>query len=513
MCYNEIMKKRQNTLTSLEALKSDLFHAEDFSRAKALIDTWATRINLSAKHEHRMLDDLAKAICHLIKRGTPIDEIEKRLSADKIGHFYYEEPEEWYPLDTAATIYPLSMSRSWMPIFRLSAYLKEDICPELLQMALSIVICRFPYFSVTLGRGFFWYYMDGTRRHFRIKEESKRPFAVMNLTKFNAPCFRVIYYKKRISIEFFHLLTDGTGGMVFLKAILAEYFRLLGKEVPSNCDFIDTQHTPDEREWANDFHKADKVKASPFGRKRARQLRGSLSAQRPHQILHIEFDSDALRRISREKNSTVTAFLLTHLFFACKDAVAPGKGKIQIQVPCNMRKYYPSVTLRNFAMYCILDLSPEEIEDFDRVLQHLNERLKEETSKEALTHQMVAGTKLVGSLRFVPLFLKAPITRRFYPLFSDLILTTTLSNLGIISLPDSIADQVEKMDFVLGTTVQNRATCSMVTYRDRAVLSIFKATSHPGFEEALCKRLKEHGLTLTITGSQANGFHNCISEH
>ena len=125
---------------------------------------------------------------------------------------------------------------------------------------------------------------------------------------------------------------------------------------------------------------------------------------------------------------------------------------------------------------------------------------------------MVAGTKLVGSLRFVPLFLKAPLTRWFYPLFSDLILTTTLSNLGVISLPESIADQVEKMDFVLGTTVQNRATCSMVTYGKSAVLSIFKATSHPGFEEALCKRLKDHGLIPTVTGSQANGFHNCLPE-
>lgn len=506
------MKNTKNTLIFPEEFKSAFLSADDFSRLDDLGKNWASRLNLSTKHENRILEDLSRAIRALILRGVPVSEIEKRLSAEKIGYFYYEEPEEWYPLDTAATIYPLSMSRSWMPIFRLSAYLKEDVCPELLQMALSIVICRFPYFSVTLGRGFFWYYMDGTRRHFRIKEESKRPFAVMNLAKFNTPCFRVMYYQKRISIEFFHLLTDGTGGMVFLKAVLSEYFRLLGLDVPTQCDFIDTATCPDEREWSNDFHKADKVKASPFGRKPARQLRGSLSAQRPHQILHLEFDSEALRKAARERGSTVTAFLLTHFFFACKDTAANGKGKIQIQVPCNMRKYYPSVTLRNFAMYCILDLAPEEINDFDKVLKYLDAKLKEETSKEALTHQMVAGTKLVGSLRFVPLFLKAPLTRWFYPLFSDLILTTTLSNLGVITLPESISDHVEKMDFVLGTTVQNRATCSMVTYKNRAVLSIFKATSHPGFEEALCRRLKEHGLTPNVTGSQANGFHRSLPQ-
>lgn len=506
------MKKDNVSLTHSPAALNPALSADDLARLENLKSQWRRRINLSKKHAEEMQEDLNSAISYFIRHNTPIEEIETRLCAEKIGWFYYEEPEEWYPLDTAATIYPLSMRRSWMPIFRLSAYLKEDVIPELLQMALSIVICRFPYFSVTLGRGFFWFYLDGTRRRFRIKEESKRPFAVMNLAKFNTPCFRVMYYQKRISVEFFHLLTDGTGGTVFLKALLGEYFRLLGHPVETQCDFIDTAAAPDTREWSNDFHKAKNVKASGFAGKRALQIRGTLSGHRPHQILHFELDAKKLRDAARAKNSTVTAYLLTHFYFAAKESISPGRGKIKIQVPCNMRKYYDSSTMRNFAMYCILGLDLAEIDDFDRVLLHIGEKLKEETSKEALTRQMIAGTKLVSSLRFIPLFLKAPLTRWFYPHFSDLILTTTLSNLGVISLPESYAKEVEKLDFILGTTVQNRATCSLITYQNKAVLSIFKATSHPGFEEALYARLRENDLTPIVTGSQANGFHRCISE-
>ena len=483
-------------------------------RLNALLSAWMHRINLSNKHEKRMQTDFLRAADCLLKMGVSVEELEHRLSPEKIGYFYYEEPENWYPLDTAATIYPLSMSRSWMPIFRLSACLKEDVIPELLQMALNIVICRFPYFSVTLSRGFFWYYMDETRRHLRIKEESKRPFSLMNLSKFNAPCFRVMYYQKRISVEFFHLLTDGTGGTIFLKTLIGEYFRLLGFDVGHTHGLMNLEESPIPAEWSNDFHLAEPVKGSGFAGKRALQLRGSLSAHRPHQILHFELDSEKLRNAARAKNTTVTALLLTHFFFACRDASTPcGKRKIQIQVPCNMRKYYPSKTMRNFAMYCILCLSPGEIDDFDRVLALIDRLLREETSKEALTRQMVAGTRLVASLRFIPLFLKAPLTRKFYPLFSDLILTTTLSNLGVIELPETIADQVDHFDFILGTTVQNRATCSLITYRNKAVLSIFKATAHPGFEEALYASLQKEGITPTVTGSQANGFHRCISEN
>lgn len=506
------MKKKSNCLTLSDSAVSAACSTEDFARLKALSDAWKARINLSRKHNAYMQNDFWLAVEYYLKNGVGIEEIETRLSPEKIGYFYFEEPEDWYTLDTAAMIYPLSMSRNWMPFFRLSAYLKGDVVPEILQMALSIVICRFPYYAVALRRGVFWHYMDGCRRRYAVEEESRRPFTVLNLTKYNAPCFRVQYYKNRISVEFFHLLTDGTGGTVFLKTLLGEYLRLLGAHIPCECGLIDLSDTPSEREWSDDFHLADPIKPSHFSGKRARQMRGSISSMLPHQILHFELNAEELRRAAHEKNATVTAFLLTHFFFACKKASNPAKSKIQIQIPCNMRKYYPSITQRNFAMYCILGLSDKEIDDFDRVLAHLSTLLKEETSKEALTKQMVAGTKLVHSLRFVPLFLKAPLVRRFYPYFSDLILTTTLSNLGVVELPEAMNDFVDKLDFVLGTTVQNRATCSVITYQEKAVLSIFKATAHPGFEEALYAQLKKAGLTLTVTGSQANGFHRCISE-
>ncbi len=483
------------------------------ARLETLGEAWMQRINLSRKHTEQMRQDLVSAMARYLSQKLCPQEIEKRLNPEKIGYFYYEEPEEWYPLDTAATIYPLSMRRNWMPIFRLSAYLNEPVIPELLQIALSIVICRFPYFSVTLGKGFFWYYLDSTRRHFRLKEESKKPFSVMNLAKFNSPCFRVMYYQNRISVEYFHLLTDGTGGTIFLKTLLGEYFRLLGKQVPATCGLFDLSAPVDPRECANDFHLAEPTKASGFAGKRARQLKGALSASRPHQILHFEMDAEKLHRAAKERNSTVTAYLLTHFFFACKNSLSPGKGNVQIQVPCNMRKYYPSKTMRNFAMYCILGRDPNSLLDFDTALKEIGEDLQKETSKEALTQQMLAGTKLVSSLRFVPLFLKAPLTRYFYPYFSDLILTTTLSNLGVVEMPEEIAALIDKFDFILGTTVQNRATCSLITYKNKAVLSIFKATAHPGFEEALYTQLKNDGITPIVTGSQANGFHRCLSEN
>lgn len=504
------MKKIQPTNPPLFSAQAAC--AEDAVRLRELLSALMGRIRLSDKHTAMMRRDFTYAIGRYLEQGLDVSEIERRLSPEKLGYFYYEDPEEWYSLDTAATIYPLSMRRGWMPIFRLSAYLKEDVSPEFLQLALTFTIRRFPYYSVTLGRGFFWDYMDSTRRHFTVKEESRKPFSIMNLSRFRAPCFRVIYYKNRISAEFFHILTDGTGGIRFLKTLLSEYFRLLGHEVPCECGIFDLSETPSPAEWANDFPLADPAPASAFSGKRAVQLKGTLSHQRPHQILHFEFDSDKLRAIAKEKGATFTALLLTFFFFACKAASVTSRKSVQIQVPCNMRKYYPSHTMRNFAMYCILCMHPSEICDFDTVLARVSEELARGTSREELTKQMVAGVNLVNSLKLVPMFFKTPLVRWFYPLFSDHILTTTLSNLGVVQLPSEIEHLVDKFDFVLGTTVSNRATCSLITYQNKAVLSIFKATDHPAFEEALLSQFKKHGITPTVTGSEAYGFHRCIPE-
>ena len=63
-------------------------------------------------------------------------------------------------------------------------------------------------------------------------------------------------------------------------------------------------------------------------------------------------NSDDLKRTSKKYQATITSYLLALMFIAGKNATDKLNGEISIQVPVNMRKYYPSKTLRNFSMYC-----------------------------------------------------------------------------------------------------------------------------------------------------------------
>ena len=68
-------------------------------------------------------------------------------------------------------------------------------------------------------------------------------------------------------------------------------------------------------------------------------------------------------------------------------------------------------------------------------------------------------------------------------------------------MPKELEAQLKYMDFVLGTSVTNRAGCSMVTLNGVTMFSISKHTEDPSFEEALYRRLTADGVAVQVKGS------------
>ena len=137
-----------------------------------------------------------------------------------------EKNFEWLKLDNAAKIYPAAMSRNWTAMFRLSATLKESIDPLILQQALSSTLKRIPSFALRLKKGIFWYYLEKIDGMPKVTKDYKNPLVRMRLNEDSGFMFRVRYYENRIAVEIFHVLTDGTGGMIFLNTLIAEYITL-----------------------------------------------------------------------------------------------------------------------------------------------------------------------------------------------------------------------------------------------------------------------------------------------
>lgn len=209
----------------------------------------AARIDLPRAQKRALISDFRRAAEVLVSRGLSPAEAAARLGHERLGDFYLSAPDYWYPLDDAAKLYPMSMTDGWMSVFRLSAYLDAPVEPSLLQLALDLTMPRFPFFATRIKRGVFWHYIDGVKRRFTVQPETELPCAPMNVAAGDSQSFRVLYYGRRVSVEFFHILTDGTGGLAFLTALLWEYLRLSG-EAPERPGPVETDPCGEECENA-----------------------------------------------------------------------------------------------------------------------------------------------------------------------------------------------------------------------------------------------------------------------
>ena len=120
----------------------------------------------------------------------------------------------WMRLDNAAKIYPAAKRRNWNNFFRLSATLTEPV--DTLQCcarALDVTVRRFPIHRCAAAAGRVLV-LSGSRspRRRPIQSEKSCPLAHVPFQEVRRCAFRVLVYHDRIAVEFFHALTDGTGG-------------------------------------------------------------------------------------------------------------------------------------------------------------------------------------------------------------------------------------------------------------------------------------------------------------
>ncbi len=457
---------------------------------------------LSKNNKKQFRADFEAAILLLYKKGVSMSEILSRLALSNLGGFYARPSVLWFPLDDAAKIYPISMDHGSQQVFRISIYFKEDVIPELLQMALTFTIKRYASFATTLKKGFFWHYLDTVKKRFPIEEEHNLPCQPIKVSSSGSQSFRVMYHQNRVSAEFFHVLTDGTGALTFFKSLTAEYLRLCGIEAPLG-DIWDINDTPTREEFENAFVKVEKAKnSSGFVDKPAAQMNGRMTRRKPCRILHLKMDADKLREVAKSYGATVTAYLLMQMFYAASASTDELTGDINIQLPINMRKFYPSKTVRNFSMYCGIRIPIEKIGNKEELLAEINTQLLQKAEKEKMREMITAAVNIVSSIRLIPLAIKQPIAKMVYGMLGEKIYTTTFSNLGVVNFPEEFMEHIESMDFCLGAQVTNRLACTAITCAGVATFSISKMTLDPAFEEKMYQLLLADGIEIAVEGSE-----------
>ena len=457
------------------------------------------------RRDFRLLEaDVRKGVKYLMfNTSLTLEEAFQRIGYDIFGSFYRPpDPVEWYPLDSAAKVYPLSMTTARMSMYRISANMDREVVPELLQLALHAVIKRFPTFATIVKRGIFWHYLDARRKRFVIEKEEKIPCTPIKLDTVRDQVFRLVYFKNRVSLEVFHCVSDGYGGMMLLKTLLAEYMRMLGEPGLCKEGILNIADAPYPEELIDAFPMVDAAEeVTAYGSGRAIQIRGKHAIIQPAQIIHFQMPSADLVQTAKNLGASVTCYLLSAMFLAAKAACKKSSGVFRIQVPVNMRQYYPIPTLRNFSMYATISIPYDEVVDMEVLIPKVDRLLKEKVTKKPLDGMVANTLNLVCNplLKRAPLFLKGFLISQITNNLSRKSFTAVLSNLGNDS--GSFGSFMKSFEAIPGPSISNQVGCGIMSYSDTAVFSITKPTHDHSFEAALYKVLTSSGLTVTVSGN------------
>ena len=414
----------------------------------------------------------------------------------------------WMRLDNAAKIYPAAKRRNWNSFFRLSATLTEPVDTEVLRRALDVTVRRFPSIAVRLRRGAFWYYLEEIPKAPAIQAEKSCPLAHAPFYEVRQCAFRVLVYHERIAVEFFHALTDGTGALVFLKSLLAEYLsQKYGLVIPAEKGVLGRLEEPSAEEVEDSFARyAGDVKLSRR-EATAYHLSGTPEPDGYKDIVTMMIPADKLRDCARGLGISVTELLCAAMMQAILDIQAKdvprraARKPVKVLLPVNLRTLFPSATLRNFASYITPEIDPRMGDcSFDELCQLVHHKMGMENNRRTMRAKFAANVASERSpvLRVMPLFIKNIAMKAVFDTVGECKSCLCLSNLGRVELPEVMTPYVTRMDFIIGVQARAPHNCGVITWNGTAYINCIRNIREPALELAFYRVLHRLGLPVKV---------------
>ena len=412
----------------------------------------------------------------------------------------------WLKLDNAAKIYPAARTKGWMPLFRITMTFKEEIDKSLMQQALNQTLVRVPMYAYRLRPGLFWYYLEKQDRKPRVEEDARNLMLPFNLTHGRSFLFRLRCHKRRAALEVFHALADGFGASTFLMTLAAEYlFLRYGKRIPSGGLVLDTREKPKKAEWEDSFPRHAREMTRSRSEESAWQLKGTPEEAGFLRVVTGIIPTEKLLLLARNKKTTINTLLAAILLRALmnqKEGSLRGRKKpVKISLPVNLRRHYSSSTLRNFSFYVNVPVrTGQGLDTLDGLITYITHYMGLETMEYQLNARFSANVKAEQNklLRIAPLILKSLVLKLMYRATGERYVTSTLTNLGRIDMPEEMERHVERMDLVLGPSQKTPLGAAVISACGKTCVNFSKTMRETGVEREFFTTLVNLGVPVLI---------------
>lgn len=421
-------------------------------------------------------------------------------------------------LDNAANIFPAIARRDATHVFRITAVMREKICPLILQAALEDTLPFFSAFAVRLVRGKFRYYFEENTGIPKVYLEEQPPCSYIAPEENRQFLFRMLYFEKRIHLEVFHVLTDGNGAAYFLKAVCYRYCQLAFSECFSDEE-RKHRYGLEHAGLIEDGYMACYIKRNPrtFQEKKAVKIKGKSRKENTPEILTALLPVVDLKKLCKGYGVSITEYISAIVLDSIYQEIRTKKKRkraINIFIPVNLRTIFKTETMRNFFSNILISCPAErEYLGFEDILIEVHnqfEMKKNKTMFEERISYTVGGEKQ-RIARIAPLIAKDLILRRMYNLAKQ---NTTLSfsNLGVIDVQEHFQQWIEGFQFLLDTSPEEPVRVTACSYNGMLALTVASRIYGNHLASSLVQHLTSVGIPVTLEMNQGNEDTNCMDQ-
>jgi NRPS condensation-like uncharacterized protein len=405
-----------------------------------------------------------------------------------------EKRSNWYKLDNAAKIVPSTAKGANTRVFRITCQLNERVDRDILQRALDDIIPEFPYFNCVLHRGIFWYYLEESNLRPVVEEETTPACLPLYYPGRKNLLYRINYYEKRINLEMFHVLADGTGAFMFFKSLITRYL-VLKHDISEDIKPIDDFSIEEKNVDAfKDYYSKQKGlhQLKEMSSVKAYQIYGEIDDNLLPHLVEGTVSSSKFLEIAHNYDTTVGVLCVAFYIKAVLQGMnRPARRKhIVVSVPVNLRQYFNSGTSRNFFGVINIDYDPNWYDgSIQSIITRVDADFKEKLSKENIEKTMNSYAALEHNLgiKMVPLPIKN-FAIGYFDRSAKRGVTSSMSNLGRINMPKEVEDYIDSFSAFMTAASQQITVCS---YKDKLT-----------FGE--CSPFKTHTIMLN--------FFRCLTE-
>ncbi|WP_221637736.1 hypothetical protein [Listeria immobilis] len=417
----------------------------------------------------------------------------KQERAAQLLQLNHEQEKSYIKLDNTSIIHLASKNKKWINLFRLSVSLKDPVDPKILQLALNKTVKRFPTVAARIHKGAFWYYQLAVNNPPKVIPDQNALLCYMSDEELEQCAFRVLYAPKAIHVEIFHALTDGRGGEVFLKSLLAEYLTMKHHiSIPAVDGILERTEAANEAEFTDKYLEVADSSPQKLPKEKHKKIyQFREEAGGALQLTTIKLSVKELKKLAKKLGVSLTVLIAAFVSEAILANQKEDKNQkdrlIKLFLPIDLRNFYPSQTLRNFVLYAKPEIDPKETnlhltKIAHAIRQQLTEKLSEKRLRARITHNVRLEQNPI--IKRIPLFIKRYLMKFFFS-FSEKTTCLTLSNLGEMKVPEEMARYVECFDFILSPRSKTPYNIGVCSFDGELRINISRNAQSPLLENAL----------------------------